>query len=44
MKKTIIGVKPWGNERVPLKIRNDATILVPWNSVDLISAIRTYAL
>lgn len=44
MRKPIIGIKPWGNERVPLKIQNDATVLVSWNSANLISAIRTYAL
>ena len=44
MNKPIIAIKPWGNERVPLKIQNNATVLVGWNSASLISTIRTYAL
>ena len=35
MNKPIIAIKPWGNERVPLKIQNSAS---------LISTIRNYAL
>ena len=44
MNKPIIAIKPWGNERVPLKIQNNATVLVGWNSASLISTIRNYAL
>lgn len=44
MNKPIIAIKPWGNERVPLKIQNNATVLVGWNSANLISTIRNYAL
>jgi len=44
MNKPIIGIKPWGNERIPLKIQNKATTLVGWNSASLITAIRNYAL
>lgn len=44
MNKPIIGIKPWGNERIPLKIQNNATTLVRWNSASLISAIRLYAI
>ena len=44
MNKPIIAIKPWGNERIPLKIRNNATLIVGWNSMSLISAIRNYAL
>ena len=43
MNKPIIAIKPWGNERVPLKIQNNATVLVGWNSASLISTIRNYA-
>lgn len=38
--KIIIGIKPWGQERVPLKIQNAATVMVGWNSASLISAVR----
>lgn len=44
MNKPIIAIKPWGNERVPLKIQNNATVLVGWNSASLISTIRNSAL
>lgn len=42
MGKTIIAVEPWGQEKVPSKISECATITVGWNSSSLISAIRTY--
>ncbi len=44
MNKPIIAIKPWGNERITLKIQNNATVLVGWNSASLISTIRNYAL
>lgn len=44
MNKPIIGIKPWGSERIPKKISDNATTLVGWNSASLISAIRNYAL
>ena len=37
--KYIIGVKPWGQERVPLKISNNADIMVGWNKDSVINAI-----
>lgn len=44
MHKPIIAVKPWGQERVPLKIQNTCNVLVGWNSASVIHAIRRYAL
>ncbi|HJA34012.1 MAG TPA: TIR domain-containing protein [Candidatus Mediterraneibacter merdigallinarum] len=44
MNKPIIGIKPWGNERIPVKIQENSTALVNWNSTSLISAVRDYAL
>ena len=44
MKKPIIGIKPWGNQRIPEKIQQNATVLVGWNSSSLVSAVRNYAL
>jgi hypothetical protein len=38
--KTIIGLKPRGQEKIPQKIQNNATEMVNWNSASLISAIR----
>lgn len=40
--KTIIGVRPWAQERVPVKIQNNATTMVNWNRSSLITAIRDY--
>lgn len=41
--KTIIGIKPWGQERVP-KIVQDASIcdVVGWNSASVVQTVRNY--
>lgn len=39
MGKYIIGVKPWGQERVPKRISDSADVMVGWNSNSLINAI-----
>lgn len=44
MSKPIIGVKPWGQERIPVKVQNNADIIVGWNSSSVIEAIRANAL
>jgi len=43
MNKTIIGIRPWGQERVP-QIVHDASVcdLVGWNRASVISAVRRY--
>lgn len=40
MGKYIIGVRPWGQERVPLIIQNNADVMVGWNSSSVIGAIK----
>lgn len=40
--KTIIGIRPWGQERLPVKVQESAHVLVNWNSASVISTIRTY--
>ena len=40
MGKTIIGVKPWGQEKVPQKVQDSASIMVGWNSDSVITAVR----
>lgn len=40
--KIIIGVRPWGQERVPVKVQNAANIMVGWNSNSVIQAVRDY--
>lgn len=42
MGKTIIALKPRGNEQIPLKVQDAAKELVYWNSQSLINAIRKY--
>lgn len=42
--KPIIGVKPWGQERIPSKVQSDSTVLVGWNSSSVVNAVRDYAL
>lgn len=44
MGKPIIGVRPWGQERVPSKVQNNASIMVGWNVSSVVDAIRKYAL
>lgn len=40
MKKAIIGVEPWGQERVPVNVQNAASKMVGWNSASVIKAVR----
>jgi MTH538 TIR-like domain (DUF1863) len=40
LKKTIIGLEPWGHTRIPLIVSQNATRMVGWNSASLISAVR----
>jgi hypothetical protein len=44
MGKVIIGVRPWGQERVPVIVQN-ASICEPvgWNRSSVIEAVRTFA-
>lgn len=44
LEKPIIGVKPWGQERIPTKVQNNADIMVGWNSNSVVNAVRIYAL
>lgn len=39
MNKYIIGLKPWGQERIPKKVQDNANIMVGWNKNSLINAI-----
>ena len=43
MGKTIIGVRPWGQERVPLAVQNASICpVVGWNSASVVQAVRLY--
>lgn len=38
--KPILGIKPWGSERVPTAVQNAADKIVGWNTSSIVSAIR----
>ena len=42
--KPIIGVRPWGQERVPQKVHDNADTMVFWNSASIVDAVRRYSL
>ena len=43
MKKTIIGVAPWGQEKIPVIVQNASVCpVVRWNSASVIQAVRDY--
>lgn len=44
MGKPIIGVEPWGQEKVPQKVTSNADVVVGWNSSSVVQAIRDYSL
>ena len=44
MGKPIIGLEPWGQERVPQKVTSNADVVVGWNSYSVVQAIRDYSL
>lgn len=43
MDKVIIGVRPWGQERVPKKISDNATVMVGWRKDSVVNAVKDYA-
>lgn len=40
MGKYIIGVEPWGQERVPIIVSDNADVMVGWNSDSVVNAIK----
>lgn len=44
MNKPIIGIRPWGSERVPAAVQQSAIDIVGWNTVSIINAIRRYSI
>lgn len=40
MGKYIIGVEPWGQEKVPTIVSNNADVMVGWNSDSVVNAIK----
>lgn len=41
MGKPILAVKPWGNERLPQAVQDNASLIVGWNSVSVINGIKS---
>lgn len=37
--KYIIGVKPWGQERIPSKVSSNSNVMVGWNKDSVINAV-----
>jgi len=42
--RPVIGVRPWGAERLPAAVQNAAREVVGWNRASIVSAVRQYAL
>lgn len=42
--KPIIAVEPWDSERTSILVKENADVVVKWNSASIISAIRDYSL
>ena len=42
--KPLIVVKPWGQERIPLYLQENATVMVGWNTDSIVKAIRDYSI
>lgn len=42
--KPIIGIRPWGQQRVPVDVQNAVHAMVGWNTQSIVSAIRQYAI
>ena len=42
--KPIVGIRPWGSQRVPVAVQSAATELVGWNTSSIVDAIRRNAI
>lgn len=42
--KPIIGIRPWGAQRIPKEVQDASTIMVGWNTDSIVKAIRKYSL
>lgn len=42
--KPIIGIKPWGQERVPKEVQDAAVEVVGWNTSSFVTAIREHSI
>jgi hypothetical protein len=44
MNKPIIGVRPWGAERISNLVQENADVIVGWNSESVVNAVRNYSI
>ena len=42
--KPIIGIRPWGAQRIPVEVQTVAKTMVGWNTSSIVEAIRKYAI
>lgn len=42
MKKPILGIVPWGGQKIPKAVQETANEIVGWNTNSIVSAIRRY--
>lgn len=42
--KPIIGIRPWGAERIPVAVQQSAAAMVGWNTRSIVRAVRNYAI
>ena len=42
--KPMIGIRPWGAERIPTTVQQAAWTMVGWNTKSIVQAIRKYAI
>lgn len=40
--KPIIGIRPWGSERIPKGVQSVADVMVGWNTNSIVAAIKKY--
>jgi hypothetical protein len=42
--KPIIGIEPWGSQRIPAEVQSAAITMVGWNTNSIVTAIRAHAI
>lgn len=43
-KKPVVAIEPWGSERTSKKVKDNADVIVKWNSKSIVKAIRDISL
>lgn len=43
LEKPMLGIRPWGADRVPLEVQSRVKEMVAWNTSSIVSAIRKWA-